>query len=535
MKRAWTVAACLAATAAAFLILSVAGAGPNSRAGAPQAAAGCTDGFADIYPCSNVDLLSHLPLSAIGGGSGNDIWGWTDPLTGQEYALVGRSSGTSFVDVTDPEDPIYVGNLPTHTQSSTWRDIKVYQDHAFIVSEAFNHGLQVFDLTELRDVTTPPVTFSETAHYAGFGNSHNVAINEDTGFAYAVGTSTCSGGLHMVDIGNPTAPVFAGCFSSDGYTHDTQCVVYQGPDTAHQGSEICFNSNEDTLTIVDVENKAAPVQLARKTYTGSAYTHQGWLTEDHRFFLIDDELDEVFFGHTTKTYIWDVSDLENPFILATYLGPVHSIDHNQYVKGSFDYQANYSSGLRVLDLGDIASGTLTQVGFFDTFPSDAESPEHEEIFDGLWSVYPYYASGVVVVNDISEGLFVLRPALEGEAVLGGSIAGVSGTRATCRDTTTGESVTIVLGGAMSWDCVAAGLDFSAGDTILQSVRGNALGSAISGSVGGVAGTRAICQNQTTGQRVSVQLGGGTAFDCTGAGFLANDGERVAVTVQGTAE
>src|SRR5687768_8327606 len=166
----------------------------------------CVGGFAGSYPCSNVDLMAFMPLASIGGGQGNDIWGWTDPQTGKEYALMGRTTGTAFVDISNPESPIYLGNLPTHTFSSIWRGIKVYNNHAFIVSEASGHGMQVFNLTQLRNVTNPPVTFSATAHYGGFGNAHTIAINEATGFAYAAGTSTCSGGLHMVNIQNPTSP-----------------------------------------------------------------------------------------------------------------------------------------------------------------------------------------------------------------------------------------------------------------------------------------------------------------------------------------
>ena len=117
------------------------------------------------YPCNRVDLLSRLPLAEMGDAvRANDIWGWTDRTTGSEYALVGLVGGTAFVDVTEPEAPVYLGTLPTHTQSSTWRDIKVYADHAFIVSEASSHGMQVFDLTQLRDVASPQV-FAATARY----------------------------------------------------------------------------------------------------------------------------------------------------------------------------------------------------------------------------------------------------------------------------------------------------------------------------------------------------------------------------------
>ena len=147
------------------------------------------------------------------------------------------SNGTSFVDISNPENPIYLGRLPTQTNNSTWRDLKVYQNHVFVVSEASGHGMQVFDLTQLRNISAP-TTFSNTAYYSGFGNAHNIFINEDTGYAYAVGTQTCGpGGLHIVDISTPSIPSKSACVSDPntgrngtGYSHDVQCVVYNGPD-----------------------------------------------------------------------------------------------------------------------------------------------------------------------------------------------------------------------------------------------------------------------------------------------------------------
>jgi choice-of-anchor B domain-containing protein len=369
-----------------------------------QPGATCTDGFAGPYPCRDVDLLSFLPHAEMGGGSGNDIWGWTDPETGQEYALVGESTGTAFVDISNPSQPIFVGHLPAHTVASLWRGIKVFANHAFIVSEAIDHGMQVFDLTQLRNVTAPPVTFAETAHYAGFGSTHTLALNPRTGFAYAVGTRTCEGGLHVVDVRTPASPRAAGCFALDGYTHETQCVMYDGPDTLYRDREICLNSNEDTLTIVDATDKLEQVQLSRTGYGGSAYTHQGWLTEDQRFFLVNDEGDEQAFRHRTRTWIWDVTDLDAPVLLTYYDGPTFSIDHNLYVRGNLVYESNYRSGLRVLDAGEIALGALREVGFFDIYPTD-DNPS----FNGAWTSYPFFASGSVIVNGIEQGLFVVRP------------------------------------------------------------------------------------------------------------------------------
>lgn len=367
-----------------------------------------TTGRAAIYPCNKIDLMNRVHFENMGGtlqSSGSDIWGWTDPETDKEYALMTLDSGTSFVDISNPIDPIYIGFLPTATSSSIWRDVKTYKNHAYIVSEAASHGMQVFDLTQLRDVTSPPVNFSHTFWYSTqFGSAHNIVINEETGFAYAVGANACAGGLHMMDLKDPARPVNAGCFSSDGYTHDAQCVSYIGPDSEHNGKEICFNSNEDTVTIVDVTTKSSPILISRTGYSNSQYTHQGWLTEDQRYFLMNDELDEQTLGHLTKTYIWDMLDLDSPQIIGFYTGPKNSIDHNLYVKGNLAYLTNYSSGLSVVDITDIGNANLHEVANFDTYP-----PHNNASFDGAWSNYPYFESGNVILSDFDSGLFILRP------------------------------------------------------------------------------------------------------------------------------
>ena len=370
----------------------------------------CVNGMAgNTYPCNNVDLLAYMPRSTIGGGrSTSDIWGWTDPQTGKEYALVGRSTGTAFVDISTPTQPVYLGDLPTETLESSWREIKTYQDYAFIVSEAPFHGMQVFDLTQLRTVTNPPVTFTDTAHYGGFSNCHNLVMNTDSGFAYAVGTNTCAGGLHMIDVRDPLNPTSAGCFSADGYTHDAECVTYAGPDNRYSGHEICFNCNEDTLTIVDVTQKNAPVMLSRTGYTGWGYVHQGWLTADQSHFIQDDEFDELNYNHNTYTYVWDVSNLLAPSLTGHYTASTVAIDHNQFTRefpsGEYTFQANYRAGLRVLRLDDLTQPALHEVAYFDVFP-----PDDAAGFNGAWGNYPFFASGTVIVSGIEQGLYVLRP------------------------------------------------------------------------------------------------------------------------------
>lgn len=386
------------------------------------AAVDCSAGHAAGFDCGAVDLVAFLPNRQLGAGRGirlNDIWGWTDPETGHEYALVGRMDGTAFVDVTDPSNPVYVGQLPLTAGAvpNVWRDIKVYRDHAFVVADgAGPHGMQVFDLRRLREAPPAemPVTFEATAHYDRIASAHNIVINEETGFAYAVGAGmggeTCGGALHMIDIREPDRPAFAGCFADaetgrqkTGYTHDAQCVVYRGPDVEWQGREICFNASETALGIADVTDKASPRSIAVASYPNVAYTHQGWLTVDHRYFYINDELDEVSGSvEGTRTLVWDVTDLDDPILVREHIGTQRSVDHNLYVKGDRMYQSNYNSGLRILNIEDPENPV--EIGWFDTHPQGDNDP----VMSGSWSNYPYFESGTIVVTDMENGLFVLR-------------------------------------------------------------------------------------------------------------------------------
>ena len=378
----------------------------------------CENGVADNYDCKGLDLMAFLSTSDLSNGSNtelNDIWGWTDPSTSNEYALVGLRLGTSFVDVTDPVNPFVVGVLPTQTNSSTWRDIKVYKDHAFVVADnAGAHGVQVFDLTQLRGVTDFKV-FETTYHYDKVGSVHNIAINEETGFAYAVGISSASEsqyvcGVHMIDINDPSNPIFAGCLSDnttgrgkDGYVHDGQFVIYKGPDAKYIGKEIAFTANETALGIADITDKSNLKIISKFDQLNFGYVHQGWLSEDHRYFFVNDELNEYYGTDKEQTtLIFDVSDLDMPKLLTIYKSDLNTIDHNNYVVGNLLYQSNYSTGLRVLNISNVEDPV--EVAYFDTYRA-GDVPS----FVGSWSNYPYFSSGTIVVTSIEEGLYILKP------------------------------------------------------------------------------------------------------------------------------
>ncbi len=380
----------------------------------------CEGGTADGFPCDRVDLLAVVTPEQLEAGGDtllNDVWGWVDPETGKEYAIVGRTNGTAFIDVSDPLRPRYVGALPATegSEPSRWRDVKVFRDHLFVVAGGtVRHGMQVFDLTRLRDAEEVR-EFAPATTYDGVESSHNIALDEETGFAYLVGSAgegeTCDGGSHIVDINDPLNPAFAGCFAhygtgrrGTGYTHDTQCVSYRGPDEDHQGREICAGGNETAFSFADVTDKTNPVPLSDISYPNVGYAHQGWFSEDHRFFYGNDEL-AGFIREMAgpRVLVFDVSDLDDPVLMNEYFGPAKATTHNLYVHGDRLYMANNLGGLLVLDLTD--PETPVAAGSFDTTPARGD----EGGFGGAWSIYPFFESGTILLSSRREGLFLLRP------------------------------------------------------------------------------------------------------------------------------
>lgn len=367
--------------------------GPGFRADLNQRLVGTE------FPSSNVELLSWLPLTELDPDAdyANDCWGYTSP-NGNEYAIIGTFRSTVFVDVTNPGNARIIARFDSPI--SLWRDVKVYEQFAYVVSEG-GGGIQVFDMTNIDNDT---IVEANSAFDSGTDATHNVAIDTDSGFLYRCGGS--GNGLRIFSLADPANPQFVAQWNTR-YTHDMQAVTYQ--EGTYAGRQIAFSCGgfnngyvNSGVTILDVTDKNNIQELAHFTYPNNVYAHQGWLSEDKQRFYLNDELDEDRFEYSTLTRVVNVADLENPFLEGTISTNLPAIDHNLYIKGDLMLQANYLSGLRVFLL-EKDSSAACEVAFFDTYP------ENDDLaFSGLWSNYPYFESGTIIGSDMQRGLFVWR-------------------------------------------------------------------------------------------------------------------------------
>lgn len=376
-----------------------------ATAQAPEGPAKCVRGQAAGYPCKDIDLLSHVTIPAADGGGVADVWGWVDPETKKEYAILGGNGGARFFDVSEPAEPVYLGRMLGKPDNALiWHEIEILNDHAYMVCDLSPCGLQIFDLSRLRGVESALPLWRPDVVYP-LGPSHSIASNPETNHIFLNGIGVAVGTPLIFDVSVPLAPVPVGVMADDGYTHDSLCPTYKGGDKPFKGHEICFNFNEDSVTIYDVTaNPLQPEQLAKVTYEGASYTHSGALTKDQSYLISTDEGDEQANLHPSTLYIWDVRKLTKPKLIGKFVANSMSVDHNVYSEQDALYHANYTNGFRILDLKDASKGKLKEVAWFDTMPlSDATD------YDGAWAAYPYLPSGNILVGDMNGGLFILRP------------------------------------------------------------------------------------------------------------------------------
>lgn len=330
------------------------------------------------YAQLNVDFISNL--NQYSSVRYNDIWGYVDP-SGNEYALLGVRSGTSIISLINPANPQEVAFIPG--PFSTWRDIKTHSHYAYVVTEGTSSGtgMQIIDLSQLPNTATLVSTYSTT-----FTSSHNIFI--DNGYAYVIGTS--SGGMHIISLANPIAPVQTGYYSGSGYIHD----VYVWNDTA----VVCAGSSQ-RYALVNVTNKSNPQLVSQSPMLPGIYSHAGWMTEDKRYFIGSEEFD------VRDITVWDVQDRTSWDLIVPQwqmTNPTPGNDdpvHNIFVRGNYAHISYYKHGYVVLDISDPQSPLL--VGNYDTYPSNTG------VYNGAWGCYPFLPSGNILISDIQTGLYVL--------------------------------------------------------------------------------------------------------------------------------
>ena len=304
-----------------------------------------------------------------------DIWGYTDP-GGDEYALICTSMGLAVINVTDRKNPYETGFLPGPT--STWRDVKTYSTYAYVTNET-GSGLAIIDLTDPENPVALP-------RYNGFSSAHNLYIDTATARAYIAGSNLIAGGVRILSLANPTAPVQVGSWET-AYFHD----IYVQDDVLY-GAAL----NVGLLYLLDVTNPGS-VSVLGSVATPEDFTHNVWANAAGTHVMTTDEVN----GAACR--VWDVTNPASISQTDSYLPDPNTIPHNAHIEGDIAFISHYTLGVRIVDLSN--PNSLQELGYYDTYPQDDAGT-----FRGCWGAYPFFPNSpdLIVASDFTEGLFVLE-------------------------------------------------------------------------------------------------------------------------------
>ncbi|HEX9636274.1 MAG TPA: choice-of-anchor B family protein [Acidobacteriota bacterium] len=379
----------------------------------------CRRGMSDgVYPCRNVNLQARLALNDFPGRperAGN-LWGYSDPKDGREYALVGLSNGTAVVEISEPTAPRLVGLVAA--LSSSFREPRVYAyinkrgqrgAVAYVATEASGSGLQVIDLSRLPDSVRlarvdRDIDTAHTLHVSNVDPATGLAVDGLAPALYAQGIRPGIG-LAAFSLRRPKNPRRLGTYA-DNYVHDIYAHRFSGGRAGqcaadHDPCEVVFAWCGNDVRVIDFTDQRAPVLLSQFVYPGLAYAHSGWISRDQQYLFNFDEGDEFVSGQLTRILTLSIADLRALSVAAAWTGPDRSTEHNGYVVGDKLYVSHYSRGLVIFDVAQPTE--LREIAHFDTYPADNSTSA-----PGAWGVYPFLPSGTILVSDIQRGLFILR-------------------------------------------------------------------------------------------------------------------------------
>lgn len=334
----------------------------------------------------NMTLVGSIDYGQVPGPwSMSDVWGYVAD-DGTEYALVGLPGGVSIVNLSDPSNPTEEHFLTG--PEAFWRDIKVWEDFAYVSMDGNGNGITVIDLSGLPEEATQTTWAPDLAELGGVVQTvHNIWIDEH-GFLYLSGGNVNNGGVVWADLADPANPVFAG-HGDNRPSHD---VIVR--DNIMYSSDI----NDGYLSITDVSDKGAP-QLLSTQHTPDFFTHNAWLSDDGNYVFTTDEVPNG------SVAAYDISDPENVQALDIYrpyatLGS-DVIPHNVLVWQNWLVISYYTDGVILVDA--TRPENLVEVGNFDTFVGGGGT------FNGVWGVYPYLPSGLVLASDMTGQFYVFEP------------------------------------------------------------------------------------------------------------------------------
>lgn len=357
---------------------------------------------AQTYPSLNITLKAHLnPETDNTGYDGrkySGCWGWYQQSKNKEYALVGTSSKTYFIDVTNPSSPVICDSVMARRAGCTWREIKNYQNYCYIVSDdGTPNSFQIVDMQYLPD--SVHVVYDDNTY---FERSHTIFIDNDKLYCGGVSDvgNNYNSSMRVYSLANPTAPVLLRSLEQD----INQSTIWIAHDMFVRNDTVYASCGDKGFFILKLT--ATNTFSLMQSFTGypyAGYNHSSWQTDDRKTMVFADEVP----SHLPAKVI-DVSNFNNIVITSTISPSATTTPHNPYIVGNkWCWLSSYQDGLYLYDISNPSNVPI--YGYFDTHPQGGLNVGNYSTSDyrGNWGAYPYLPSKIIIALDMQNGIFIL--------------------------------------------------------------------------------------------------------------------------------
>ncbi|MGQ0830029.1 MAG: choice-of-anchor B family protein [Bacteroidota bacterium] len=349
------------------------------------------------YSSNNISLIGHWynPNQVAESSYGvkyNSVWGWVDPDDNKEYAILGSGSGTHFIDLSDPANPIEKDFVAGRKNKCIWREYKTYQNYLYAVSDdATPNSFQIIDMSYLPD--SVHVVHDGTSI---FERAHTLYIDGNKLYGGSVTPTSGYHSMAVYNLANPELPVLLRDLKQDYPAIDFVHDMFVRNDTVYascgyEGLHI-YKFNGSTFSLIN----------SLTSYSDQGYNHSSCLTQNGKTLVFCDEVPD-----NLGVKLLDVTDLQNMSVLSTFKSTEGATAHNPYIYGTNHVIiAYYQDGLQIFDISNPVAPVKT--GFFDTdtlkgsnnnFPGPA--------YHGCWGAYVDLPSKNILASDMQNGLYVL--------------------------------------------------------------------------------------------------------------------------------
>jgi choice-of-anchor B domain-containing protein len=359
---------------------------------------------AQTYPSLNITKVAQLDPETDNTGSDgrkySGCWGWYQSSKNKEYAIVGTSRQTYFIDVTNPANPVIVDSVRAKHTGCTWREIKTYQNYCYMVSDLCQpNGLQIVDMQYLPDsvhIVHNDNTIFETCHTIFVDQNKLYCGSVKNSSAMGAGYST----MRVYSLATPSVPVLIRSLEQDISTTVIDVVhdMFVRNDTVfascgYKGFHILKLTAANTFSLM-------------QSFTGypySGYNHSSWQTDNRKTIVFADEVPA-----STPAKVIDVTDIYNISVLDTINSHPLATPHNPYIMGNtWCWMSTYQDGLYLYDISNPSNTTI--YGYFDTHPQHGVNDNFSTAtYRGNWGAYPYLPSKIIIACDMQNGIFILE-------------------------------------------------------------------------------------------------------------------------------